>query len=169
MTDHIRSLAQLAALPGGVRAQRRAFPTRTASYLETPEMLARSLRRFAEEGWLNVVGGCCGTTPAHIRGASPRRSQAIEAARGTPPRPRRALSGVDYLEVTDDVRPVIVGERTNVIGSRKFKDLIVAEQWEDAAEIARAQVKRGAQVIDVCLANPDRDELGGHASASSTR
>ncbi len=57
------------------------------------------------------------------------------------------------------MRPVIVGERTNVIGSRKFKDLIVAEQWEDASEIARAQVKRGAQVIDVCLANPDREEL----------
>ncbi|HZJ55189.1 MAG TPA: vitamin B12 dependent-methionine synthase activation domain-containing protein, partial [Myxococcaceae bacterium] len=74
---------------------------------------------------------------------------------------RRAsrLSGVDYLEVGDDVRPVIVGERTNVIGSRKFKELIVAEQWEDASEIARAQVKRGAQVIDLCLANPDREEL----------
>ena len=54
---------------------------------------------------------------------------------------------------------MIVGERTNVIGSRKFKELIVAEQFEDASEIARAQVKRGAQVIDVCLANPDRDEL----------
>ena len=62
--------------------------------------------------------------------------------------------------MADDVRPVIVGERTNVIGSPKFKELIVDEQWEDASEIARAQVKRGAQVIDVCLANPDRDELG---------
>jgi 5-methyltetrahydrofolate--homocysteine methyltransferase len=60
--------------------------------------------------------------------------------------------------VGDDVRPVIVGERTNVIGSRKFKELIVAEAFEDAGEVARAQVKRGAQVLDVCLANPDRDE-----------
>jgi 5-methyltetrahydrofolate--homocysteine methyltransferase len=120
-------------------------------------MLARTLRRFAEEGWLNAVGGCCGTTPEYVRAIA-------EAVRGLPPRrahPRRAsrLSGVDYLEVGEDVRPVIVGERTNVIGSRKFKDLIVAEQWEDASEIARAQVKRGAQVLDLCLANPDRDEL----------
>ncbi len=65
---------------------------------------------------------------------------------------------MDYLEVEDE-RPVIVGERTNVIGSKKFKELIVAGRLDDASEIARAQVKRGAQVIDMCLANPDRDEL----------
>ena len=58
----------------------------------------------------------------------------------------------------DDNRPLFVGERTNVIGSRRFKELIVAEQFEEAAEVGRAQVKNGAQVLDVCLANPDRDE-----------
>ena len=156
MTDHIRSLAALTAFPVGC-VPNAGLPDENGRYLETPAMLARTLRRFAEEGWLNVVGGCCGTTPEHVRAIA-------EAVRGLAPRrahPRRIsrLSGVDYLEVGDDVRPVIVGERTNVIGSRKFKDLIVAEQWEDASEIARAQVKRGAQVIDICLANPDRDEL----------
>jgi len=156
MTDHLRSLAQLIRFPVGC-VPNAGLPDENGRYLETPAMLARSLRRFAEEGWLNVVGGCCGTTPEHVRAIA-------EAVRGLPPRrahPRRAsrLSGVDYLEVGDDVRPVIVGERTNVIGSRKFKELIVAEQWEDASEVARAQVKRGAQVIDICLANPDRDEL----------
>jgi len=156
MTDHIRSLAQLTAFPVGC-VPNAGLPDENGRYLETPAMLARTLRRFAEEGWLNVVGGCCGTTPEHVRAIA-------GAVRGLPPRsahPRHAsrLSGVDYLEVGDDVRPVIVGERTNVIGSRKFKELIVAEQWEDASEIARAQVKRGAQVIDICLANPDRDEL----------
>ncbi len=156
MTDHIRSLAQITAFPVGC-VPNAGLPDENGRYLETPAMLARTLRRFAEEGWLNVVGGCCGTTAEHVRAIA-------EAVRGLPPRrahPRRIsrLSGVDYLEVGDDVRPVIVGERTNVIGSRKFKDLIVAEQWEDASEIARAQVKRGAQVIDICLANPDRDEL----------
>src|SRR5205814_1984970 len=72
---------------------------------------------------------------------------------------RSTLSGVDYLEVTDELRPLLVGERTNVIGSRKFKDLIIAEKFDDAAEVARAQVKNAAAIIDVCLANPDRDEM----------
>ncbi len=156
MTDHIRSLSQLTPFPVGC-VPNAGLPDENGRYLETPAMIARTLRRFAEEGWLNVVGGCCGTTAEHVRAIA-------EAVRGLAPRsarPRRAsrLSGVDYLEVGDDVRPVIVGERTNVIGSRKFKDLIVAEQWEDASEVARAQVKRGAQVIDICLANPDREEL----------
>jgi len=156
MTDHVRSLAAMSEWPVGC-IPNAGLPDENGRYLETPQMLARSLRRFVEAGWLNVVGGCCGTTPEHVRvlagavdGLKPRAL----------PRFRRStLSGVDYLEVTDAERPVIAGERTNVIGSRKFKELIAAGQWEDAAEIARAQVKRGAQVVDVCLANPDRDEL----------
>src|SRR5919198_1922911 len=156
MTDHLRSLSAHSRFRVGC-VPNAGLPDENGRYLETPAMLARSLARFCDEGWLNVVGGCCGTTPAHTR-------EIAAAVKGKQPRttraqPRSTLSGVDFLEVTEDVRPVIVGERTNVIGSRKFKELIVAEQFEDAAEIARAQVKRGAQVIDVCLANPDRDEL----------
>jgi 5-methyltetrahydrofolate--homocysteine methyltransferase len=155
MTDHIRSLAAVSRFRVGC-VPNAGLPDENGHYLESPEMLARVLRRFAGEGWLNVVGGCCGTTAAHVRAIS-------EAVRGLAPRqatpPKRSrLSGVDYLEVGEDVRPVIVGERTNVIGSRKFKELIVAEAFEDAGEVARAQVKRGAQVLDVCLANPDREE-----------
>ena len=155
MTDHIRTLAAMSRFPVAC-VPNAGLPDENGTYLESPEMLSRVLRRFAEEGWLNVVGGCCGTTEAHVRAIA-------QAVRGVPPRrasPARKsrLSGVDYLEVGEDVRPVIVGERTNVIGSRKFKELIVAEAFEDASEVARAQVKRGAQVLDVCLANPDRDE-----------
>ena len=156
MTDHIRSLASMSPFPVSC-VPNAGLPDENGHYLESPEMLARSLRRFSEHGWLNVVGGCCGTQMHHIRaiadavkGLTPRNSTA---------RPRSTLSGVDYLEVKEDERPVIVGERTNVIGSKKFKELIVAGQFDDASEVARAQVKRGAQVIDVCLANPDRDEL----------
>ncbi|MGQ0508581.1 MAG: methionine synthase [Myxococcaceae bacterium] len=156
MTDHLRSLAAVSPFRLGC-VPNAGLPDENGQYLETPQMLARSLRRFAEAGWLNVVGGCCGTHGGHIRalrsavgGLKPHRVTTV---------PRSTLSGVDCLEITDEVRPVIVGERTNVIGSRKFKDLIVAEQFEDAAEVARAQVKRQAQIIDVCLANPDRDEL----------
>src|SRR5229473_3205214 len=118
--------------------------------------LALKMRRFVDEGWVNVVGGCCGTTPAHIR----------ELARLVAERPPRApaadlapaVSGVEAVYPADDVRPIIVGERTNVIGSRRFKELIVEEKFEEASEIGRAQVRGGAQVLDVCLANPDRDE-----------
>ncbi|HMK73396.1 MAG TPA: methionine synthase, partial [Myxococcaceae bacterium] len=155
MTDHIRSLAAMTRFPVAC-VPNAGLPDENGRYLETPAMITRVLRRFCEEGWLNVVGGCCGTTPDHVR-------ELAQAVRGLAPRrahpaPRSRLSGVDYLEVGEEVRPVIVGERTNVIGSRKFKELIVAGAWEDASEIARAQVKRGAQVIDICLANPDRDE-----------
>ncbi|MFI5377360.1 MAG: vitamin B12 dependent-methionine synthase activation domain-containing protein, partial [Candidatus Rokuibacteriota bacterium] len=123
---------------------------------ETAESLALKMRRFVDEGWVNVVGGCCGTTPAHTR----------ELARLVAGRPARrpaadlapAVSGVEAVYPADDVRPVIVGERTNVIGSRRFKELIVEEKFEEASEIGRAQVRGGAQVLDVCLANPDRDE-----------
>jgi 5-methyltetrahydrofolate--homocysteine methyltransferase len=73
---------------------------------------------------------------------------------------RRALySGIDWTEATDDNRPMLVGERTNVIGSRRFKRMVKAEAWERAAEIGRAQVKKGAAIIDVCVADPDREEI----------
>lgn len=154
MTDHVRSLATLTRF--GVSCVPNAgLPDENGNYLETPDMIARALRRFVEAGWLNVVGGCCGTHAGHI--------EALAAAvKGLKPRVanpvvRSRLSGIDCVEV-EDVRPIVVGERTNVIGSKKFKELIIAEQWEEASEIARAQVKRGAQVLDVCLANPDRDE-----------
>ncbi|HZA49181.1 MAG TPA: homocysteine S-methyltransferase family protein, partial [Myxococcaceae bacterium] len=156
MTDHLRSLSastrfRVACVPNA------GLPDENGRYLENPAMVARSLARFCDQGWLNLVGGCCGTTPEHVREIA--RAVKDKRPRIARHQPRSTLSGVDFLEVTDDVRPVIVGERTNVIGSKKFKELIVAEQHEDAAEVARAQVKRGAQVIDVCLANPDRDEL----------
>jgi len=156
MTDHIRSLAAMSPFPVSC-VPNAGLPDENGHYLESPEMLARSLRRFCEQGWLNVVGGCCGTHTGHVR-AIAQAVKGLTPRRQVPPA-RSTLSGVDFLEVRDEERPVIVGERTNVIGSKKFKELIVAGQLEDASEIARAQVKRGAQVIDICLANPDRDEL----------
>lgn len=155
MTDHIRTLAKLS--PFRVACVPNAgLPDEEGHYLESPEMMCRVLKLFMDEGWINLVGGCCGTHAGHIHAMS-------DLTKGKTPRKvsnakRSSLSGVDYLEVTDELRPVIVGERTNVIGSKKFKELIVAEKFDDAAEIAKIQVKAGAQIIDVCLANPDRDE-----------
>jgi 5-methyltetrahydrofolate--homocysteine methyltransferase len=157
MTDHIRSLAALsrfrvACVPNA------GLPDEDGHYLETPEMVAATLKHFGESGWLNLMGGCCGTHAGHVAALAALAPRL--APHRTPPTRRSVLSGVDYLEVTDELRPVIVGERTNVIGSRKFKQLVVEEKFEDAAEIARAQVKGGAHLIDICLANPDRDEMG---------
>jgi 5-methyltetrahydrofolate--homocysteine methyltransferase len=155
MTDHLRSLAAVA--PCFVSVYPNAgLPDERGQYGETPQSLAVKMRRFLDEAWVNLIGGCCGTTPAHIRALA-------ELARGRTPRvpptvEPQGVSGIEVLYPADDNRPIFVGERTNVIGSRRFKELVVAEQFEDAAEIGRAQVKAGAQVLDVCLANPDRDE-----------
>ena len=155
MTDHVRTLAEMSPFPVSC-VPNAGLPDENGQYLERPEMVARVLRRFAENGWLNVIGGCCGTHAAHIEVMS-KAVQGLTPHHVGPPA-RSRLSGVDALEV-EDVRPVIVGERANVIGSKKFKDLITAGQFDDASEVARGQVKKGAHIIDVCLANPDRDEL----------
>lgn len=155
MRDHIRSLSQLAH--SGVSCYPNAgLPDENGCYLETPEAFAAKLKGFANEGWLNIVGGCCGTTPEHIRALS-------ETLKDVPPRrlvPKTysAVSGIENVFVEEDNRPILVGERTNVIGSKKFRDLIAANAYDEASDIARAQTKKGAQVIDVCLSTPDRDE-----------
>ncbi|MEK6684307.1 MAG: vitamin B12 dependent-methionine synthase activation domain-containing protein, partial [Nitrospirota bacterium] len=156
MTDHIRSLAALATCYVSVYPNA-GLPDEEGKYSETPETLSTKLIRFADEGWLNMVGGCCGTTPEHIKAIA--RMVKDKKPRRTQTEIRPAVSGIDYLPIEEDNRPIVVGERTNVIGSRKFKDLIVNEKIEEAAEVGRAQVKTGAQVLDVCMANPDRDEF----------
>ncbi|HUF92729.1 MAG TPA: methionine synthase [Candidatus Limnocylindria bacterium] len=155
MTDHLRSLSALSTRYVSVYPNA-GLPDERGLYGESAHSLAFKLKRFVDEGWVNLVGGCCGTTPAHIRAIA-------DLVRGRPPRVPQpaepvAVSGVDVLYPADDNRPLFVGERTNVIGSRKFKGLVVEDRFEDAAEVGRAQVKAGAQVLDVCLANPDRDE-----------
>lgn len=156
MTDHVRTLAQLAPFRVGC-VPNAGLPDEDGCYLETPNMMAKVLKHFLEQGWLNFVGGCCGTVHDHVHTFA-------DLVKNYPPRKvrdhgRSMLSGLEFLEVGEDLRPLVVGERTNVIGSKKFKDLITAGKYEEAAEVARAQVKAGAQIIDVCLSNPDRDEL----------
>jgi 5-methyltetrahydrofolate--homocysteine methyltransferase len=157
MTDHLRTLSTMARCFVSVYPNA-GLPDEMGQYSETPEMMTETLARFMESGWVNLVGGCCGTTPAYIR-------QIADAARAHRPRqvPSGRLvthvSGIDYVEVEEESRPLLIGERTNVIGSRKFRRLIEGGDWEEAAEVARAQVKAGAQLVDVCLSNPDRDEV----------
>lgn len=155
MRDHLRTLSGLAQC--GVSCYPNAgLPDEDGHYHETPAGLAQKMAGFAEKGWLNVAGGCCGTTPEHIRALAEtmKHYKPRQAATHHPP----AVSGIEAVYVETENRPLLVGERTNVIGSKKFRELIAAGGYEEASEIARAQVKKGAQVIDICLADPDRDE-----------
>jgi 5-methyltetrahydrofolate--homocysteine methyltransferase len=115
---------------------------------ETPETLAPQLQEWARNGWLNIVGGCCGTTPPHIK-------KLADSVRGLPPRvptevePFTRLSGLEALTIRPETNFVNIGERTNVTGSPKFAKLILAGDFEGALAVARQQVQNGAQVIDV--------------------
>jgi 5-methyltetrahydrofolate--homocysteine methyltransferase len=125
-------------------------PLLPTGFPETPETLAPQLRDWAQNGWLNIVGGCCGTTPAHIRALA-------DAVRALPPRkipviePWLRLSGLEALTLRPDSNFLNIGERTNVAGSPKFAQLIKGGDFESAVAIARQQVENGAQVIDVCM------------------
>ena len=158
MTDHIRTLAEMASTRISCYPNA-GLPNEEDKYLETPESLAQQLEKFVEHGWLNIVGGCCGTTPAHIR-AIAKMAEGHPPHVVNPPSHRAYYSGIELVEAEQSNRPLIVGERTNVIGSRLFKQMIAEEKWEEASEIARWQVRNGAHIVDVCLQSSDREELG---------
>jgi 5-methyltetrahydrofolate--homocysteine methyltransferase len=156
MTDHVRTLHEMAhsrisCYPNA------GLPNVEGRYEESPASLAKQLEKFVDHGWLNIVGGCCGTTPDHIsaiadmvKGKAPRQQPGSQH--------RSWFSGMELVEADDSNRPLLVGERTNVIGSRAFKNLINDEKWEEATDIARRQVRTGAHIVDVCLQTSDRDE-----------
>jgi 5-methyltetrahydrofolate--homocysteine methyltransferase len=123
-------------------------PMSATGFPETPETMAPKMRDFAENGWLNILGGCCGTTPEHIKAMA-------EAVKGLPPRippvveKFTRLSGMEALTIRPNTNFVNVGERTNITGSPKFSKLILEGKYEEAVAIARQQVEGGAQIIDV--------------------
>jgi 5-methyltetrahydrofolate--homocysteine methyltransferase len=157
MTDHIRTLQSLTSRFVSCYPNA-GLPNEEGRYGETPTSLAGQLERFADRGWLNLVGGCCGTTEQHIRAIAQMADSKPPRQPGAPNH-RAVYSGIEMIEAEESTRPLIVGERTNVIGSREFKKLVAAEQWEEATEIARRQVKSGAHIVDVCLQSTDREEI----------
>jgi len=135
-------------------------PLSPTGFPETPESLAPQLRDWAEQGWLNIIGGCCGTTPDHIRvmagavrGLAPRRVPSRETT--------LRLSGLEPFTARPEIPFINVGERTNVTGSPKFAKLILAGNYDEALAVARQQVEAGAQIIDV---NMDEGMLDGAAA-----
>ena len=144
---HIAELSRLAdtficAYPNA------GLPNEFGYYDESPAFMAELLGEFAEAGLVNVVGGCCGTTPEHIEAIA--KAIAGKAPRAIPDLPRRLrLSGLESFTLTPEIPFVNVGERTNVTGSAKFRKLITAGDYPAGLSIAREQVENGAQVIDV--------------------
>ncbi|MBI4932089.1 MAG: methionine synthase [Bacteroidetes bacterium] len=126
------------------------LPNQFGEYDETPETMCQQIDDFLENGFLNIVGGCCGTTPDHIR-------HIAEHARKTKPReipktePYLRLSGLEAVTYRPDSNFMNIGERTNVTGSRKFAKLIIDGKYDEALSVARDQVEGGAQVIDICM------------------
>ncbi|HEY5707457.1 MAG TPA: methionine synthase [Terrimicrobiaceae bacterium] len=135
-------------------------PLSETGFPETPETLAPQLREWAEQGWLNILGGCCGTTPGHIHALA-------DAVRGLAPRriPERPctlrLSGLEAFTARPEIPFINIGERTNVTGSPRFAKLILAGNYDEAVAVARQQVEAGAQIIDV---NMDEGMLDGVAA-----
>ncbi|QYR23809.1 methionine synthase [Paenibacillus sp. sptzw28] len=155
MRDHIRSLSEIARTAVSCYPNA-GLPDENGNYHESPVSLAKKIAAFAEQGWLNIAGGCCGTTPDHIR-------EMAETLANYPPRTKQgdhpaAVSGIETVFIEADNRPIMIGERTNISGSRKFKRLIKEGKFDEASEIARAQVKGGAHIIDINLQDTDIDE-----------
>lgn len=127
-------------------------PLAPTGYDETPEMLASELQKYAKEGLVNIVGGCCGTTPAHIR-------KIVETLKDLPPRSvpviedSFAVSGLEALRIKkDSLKPFLfIGERTNITGSKKFAKTIIDKKYSESLMIARQQVENGANIIDINL------------------
>nr|WP_210271455.1 methionine synthase [Rhizobium sp. RM] len=147
MRPHLQELSDVAdtficAYPNA------GLPNEFGQYDETPEMMARQVEGFARDGLVNIVGGCCGSTPDHIRAIA-------EAVKGHKPRPIpehkpfMSLSGLEPFVLTKDIPFVNVGERTNVTGSARFRKLITAGDYTAALAVARDQVENGAQIIDI--------------------
>ena len=124
------------------------LPNEFGGYDETPETMAVMIGEFARSGLVNIVGGCCGTKPDHIKAFGEAIAGVVP--RKIPEKPKyMRLSGLEPFTLTPDLNFINVGERTNITGSAKFRKLIAANDYEAALEVARSQVENGAQIIDI--------------------
>jgi 5-methyltetrahydrofolate--homocysteine methyltransferase len=159
MRPYVEDLARLAPIPLSCYPNA-GLPNAFGGFDETPEMMGDVLGAYAENGWLNIVGGCCGTTPPHIKAIA---DAVKKFAPRTPPKPDGLLrlSGLEPFVKRPETNFINIGERTNVTGSKKFAKLILDEKFEEAISVAREQVESGANVIDI---NMDEGMLDGVAA-----
>jgi 5-methyltetrahydrofolate--homocysteine methyltransferase len=168
MSEHLRHLSRHASI-GLACMPNAGLPQLTAdgaSYPLTAEELADAHETFTRDFGLSLVGGCCGTTPEHIR-------QVVERVRGREIASRKSLpdpgasSLYQHVPFRQDTSYLSIGERTNANGSRAFRDAMLAENWDDCVEIARAQIRDGAHILDLCIDYVGRDGIADMATAAA--
>jgi len=159
LRPHVEALANVATTYVSVHPNA-GLPNEFGGYDETPEEMADTVGDFMDRGMVNLAGGCCGTTPEHIRALAERARNAAPR-QVEPPRRTLSLSGLEPLEIDADSLFVNVGERTNMTGSARFRRLIKADDFPAALDVARQQVESGAQIIDV---NMDEGMTDGPAA-----
>ncbi|MEN8163873.1 MAG: methionine synthase [Acidobacteriota bacterium] len=155
MREDLRTISDLARTRAAC-VPNAGLPDENGCYLQGPEDFTKILGDYLDQGWLNLIGGCCGTTADHVAALANLVND--RRPRQVPDHKRCMVSGLQTVELTEQNRPLLVGERTNVLGSRAFKRLIAEDDLDGAAEVGRAQVLKGAQIIDVCLQDPEIDE-----------
>jgi 5-methyltetrahydrofolate--homocysteine methyltransferase len=175
MTEHLRYLSQHSRVPLSVMPNA-GLPQLTADgayYPLTPEELAEALERFVGEYGAALVGGCCGTTPAHIEAVTRRLAGAAPAGR-TPESEPGVASIYHPVPFKQDASVLMVGERTNANGSKAFREAMLASDWQACVEIARSQARDGSHLLDLCVDYVGRDgtvdmrELAGRFATAST-
>jgi 5-methyltetrahydrofolate--homocysteine methyltransferase len=147
MRPHVEALAGVASCYLSCHPNA-GLPNEFGEYDDTPEHMAQVLGEFAANGWVNIVGGCCGTTPRHIQAIAGAVAGVTPRTRPTLP-PWSCFSGFEPLRIRPESNFILVGERTNITGSRRFARLIKEGKFEDALAVAREQVEGGANILDV--------------------
>ncbi len=157
LRPHLVSLNKSSDVPISLHPNA-GLPNEMGEYDETPSHMAKVIKEMAENGLLNIVGGCCGTTPEHIE-AIKDAVEGIKPRKLTTHKQQSTFSGLEHLVITDDSLFVNIGERTNVTGSTKFAKLIKEKNYSEALEVAKDQVSSGAQIIDVNMDEGMLDSL----------
>ena len=162
MREHLRTLNQISTHPIAL-VPNAGLPDEHGKYNEEPIEFAKVVREYVSNGWVNIIGGCCGTELAHIKELSNIANETSEIFDKNKNLKKMQSShyvtGLETLYVDQESSPIMVGERTNVLGSRKFKKLIENDDFDLASEIGKLQINSGANILDVCLQNTERDEI----------
>ncbi|NLI09689.1 MAG: dihydropteroate synthase [Elusimicrobia bacterium] len=156
MAVRIKTLSSLSRFPLFIMPNA-GLPDENGIYKQTPDFFSSHILSYAGQGLINIAGGCCGTGPEHIRALAEKISK-LEP-REIKKADKWAVSHLSVFYFDEIEPPMLIGERNNSIGSKKFRDMISSGLWREAADLGKKQAAQGAHALDICLANPDRNEI----------